>query len=1078
MKNDKPANDTHFDSLGFLSETAIQFASSGINHKIYSFIGQCLMKLNPEAIIIVNSIDLENGFLRIEEFMTPGQKLDKIISLLGFNPIGKIIKVDDSILELTTGAIQKFQHGIHELSFKSIPGSISKLVEKVLNIGDIYGIGFMIDKRIFANASIMLQKGDELAHTEIIETFVRQASVTLKRIEAEKNEEKYRSLFEFMTDGAFYQDANGKFLDVNASALNLFGLTREEFFNKNQQHQDWKLVDEHLKPLPANEFLGSVALKTGKPVYNATFGVFNPLKNDFVWIITNAIPQFLPDVKTPYRVFVTMHDISEQRQKDEALRESEVKYRILFQNSPDAYLIIVDGVFVDCNRAAETMLRGKREEILGKSPANISPEFQPDGRKSIDVAATLTEQSFRNGQNIFEWVHRRLDGSDVFVEVNLTTMTLNGKKALFNAWRDITDRKQLEAELRKSEEKFKAVADTSPLAIYLSTGIEEKALYINPTFTMLFGYTIDEVPSAEHWWPKAYPNENYRRQIVEEWQRKVEHAIQTQSGIEPLEAEVTCKDGSKKNIQWGFKTIGKQNWSFGLDLTERKRAEEAFRESEQRFRDNLENVNLISAILDIDGNISFANNYFLKLTGWQFEEVLGRNWFELFVPPEIELREILFKDINKGSVPTYYQNEILTRTGDRRLIDWSNTVLRDTHGNITGIAGIGIDITERKRDQEALMKSEEKYRILTENMKDVVWLLDTTSFRFLYISPSVTKLRGYTPEEIIAEPMDAALTQENSVQFRKFIHQHTENLLVGKASFDTFFTEEVEQPCKNGSTVWTEVITKFILNEKTGVVELLGVTRDITERKKAEQEIKLKNEELLKLNAEKDKFFSIIAHDLKSPFNAILGFSEMLKDEARDLDIGSIIQYAGIINSASQNAFDLLENLLDWARMQQGKIPYEPVTLLLNTIIHSEFEVLKINADQKNISLVDGIHENIILTADENMLRTIIRNLVSNAIKFTPKGGQVKIEVEGKVEVEGRQVVISVSDTGIGMKPETIEKLFKIETSFTTRGTENEKGTGLGLLLCKEFVEKHGGRIWVESEQGKGSVFYLQLKIK
>lgn len=218
-------------------------------------------------------------------------------------------------------------------------------------------------------------------------------------------------------------------------------------------------------------------------------------------------------------------------------------------------------------------------------------------------------------------------------------------------------------------------------------------------------------------------------------------------------------------------------------------------------------------------------------------------------------------------------------------------------------------------------------------------------------------------------------------------------------------------------------------------------------------------------------FFSIIAHDLKSPFNGILGFSEMLKNEARDLDIGSIVDYAELINSSAQHAFELLENLLEWARIQQGSIPFEPKTLLLNTLINSEIEDSKYNAYQKNIALVNGINENVILFADGNMISTVLRNLISNAIKFTPKNGKVKIEVQ---KMDG-QVEISVADTGIGLSRETRDKLFKIETSFTTRGTENEKGTGLGLLLCKEFVEKHGGVIWVESDLGKGSRFILSL---
>jgi signal transduction histidine kinase len=290
------------------------------------------------------------------------------------------------------------------------------------------------------------------------------------------------------------------------------------------------------------------------------------------------------------------------------------------------------------------------------------------------------------------------------------------------------------------------------------------------------------------------------------------------------------------------------------------------------------------------------------------------------------------------------------------------------------------------------------------------------------------------------------------------------NLLQKNGSVTNF---EVEMLKKDHSVI--TVLMSVTGYPEEGILE--GSFIDITYRKQAEEALQNSEAELRELNATKDKFFSIIAHDLKSPFNSILGFSEILKDEARDLDIDSIVEYAGIINSSVLHTFGLLENLLNWARMQQGRIPFEPQKILLNSIVNTEFEGLKNSAIQKNIKLIKNIDENLIITADENMLSTVLRNLVSNAIKFTPNGGEVKVEAS----VEDDNVKISVSDTGIGIKPETIRKLFKIETSFTTRGTENEKGTGLGLLLCKEFVEKHGGKVWVESVVGKGSCFNFTL---
>ncbi len=272
----------------------------------------------------------------------------------------------------------------------------------------------------------------------------------------------------------------------------------------------------------------------------------------------------------------------------------------------------------------------------------------------------------------------------------------------------------------------------------------------------------------------------------------------------------------------------------------------------------------------------------------------------------------------------------------------------------------------------------------------------------------------------------------------------------------------------NDQITWLNVSATPIPIEGYGVAIVYG---DITAHKLAEEELTISEARLNELNSHKDKFFSIIAHDLRGPISSIMGFCDMLQDEVRDLDIDTIAKYAGIMKSSANHAHELLETLLEWARMQLGGIPFKPCQFLLNSVFESEIECFINHADQKHIKLIDNSTKEIMVTADENMLRTVIRNLISNAIKFTPKNGIVSIEAEEKE----RKVVISISDTGIGMSRDTIETLFKMETSFSSRGTENEKGTGLGLLLCRDFVEKHGGKIWVESEPGKGSRFLFSI---
>jgi signal transduction histidine kinase/ligand-binding sensor domain-containing protein len=240
-----------------------------------------------------------------------------------------------------------------------------------------------------------------------------------------------------------------------------------------------------------------------------------------------------------------------------------------------------------------------------------------------------------------------------------------------------------------------------------------------------------------------------------------------------------------------------------------------------------------------------------------------------------------------------------------------------------------------------------------------------------------------------------------------------------------------------------------------------------------EKSVAIKTSELRELNVSKDKFFSIIAHDLKNPFSSILSVSEMLKEDIKSADNATLENYAGIINTSAVQTMRLLENLLEWANSQRGKISFTPVPLDLHELLDEEFSVLSELASGKNIELKNSIKNNMTIMADKNMIKTILRNLISNAIKFTHKNGRVEV----MAAVDTKEVEISVQDNGIGMSKETMAKLFRLDGNLSTRGTENEKGTGLGLFLCKEFVEKHGGKIWVESEQGKGSIFKIVLPV-
>lgn len=271
---------------------------------------------------------------------------------------------------------------------------------------------------------------------------------------------------------------------------------------------------------------------------------------------------------------------------------------------------------------------------------------------------------------------------------------------------------------------------------------------------------------------------------------------------------------------------------------------------------------------------------------------------------------------------------------------------------------------------------------------------------------------------------------------------------------------------------WFSFHKSGIVNPK-GVMRISYIVFDITSKKETEVMLLRQTEELKNLNATKDKFFGIIAHDMKNPFTSIIGSSELLIDHNASLDLSKVRNLAGIIHDSARRGFALLQNLLDWSRSQTGLISFTPVNLRAGEVIGRCLDDLAVAAEKKNLNILVNNPEDLIITADKNMFCTIIRNLVHNAIKYSWEKSSITISMRR----ENGAVLVTIKDEGIGITEENIRKLFRIDTGLTTPGTNKEQGTGLGLLLCHEFVKKHQGRIWVESTPGKGCSFFFTLPL-
>lgn len=268
-------------------------------------------------------------------------------------------------------------------------------------------------------------------------------------------------------------------------------------------------------------------------------------------------------------------------------------------------------------------------------------------------------------------------------------------------------------------------------------------------------------------------------------------------------------------------------------------------------------------------------------------------------------------------------------------------------------------------------------------------------------------------------------------------------------------------------------ITKA-LRESENSLKIANEELDIKVKQRT-KELQIQNKELEESNQTKDKFFSIISHDLKSPFNTVLGFSDILLENHKNYDDEKREEIIRYVNTSANSAFKLLENLLTWSQSQSNVIKYMPEKLNLKLLLCETMVNLQELANQKNIQISDTIPENESIIADENMITTVLRNLISNAIKFTNNGGN--IVVSSNKQASSNLLEISIEDTGVGIPKDKICDLFRIDTNISTPGTEEETGTGLGLILCKEFVEKNNGEIWVESAVDKGSKFIFALPI-
>ena len=762
-----------------------------------------------------------------------------------------------------------------------------------------------------------------------------------------------------------------------------------------------------------------------------------------------------------------------EMQYDELLRaeaesdRSAEKYKELFDFAPSGYFVLSgSGEIIDLNLCGSQMLGFEKADLINK----VFADFVADHSKYLFIQ--YLEKIFNTLSK--ESCEILLSSScGISTDVLLTGIRAPEKDYCLLTATDITERKKTEAELLRSKELYADMISNQSVGVFRILVQNQKRSivesismeYVSDRFCTLLDFDplvpLEEITDLV--FKKIHPND------LSSFINSHETALNS-SAPYTWEGRFIVKN----EIKWiKFESSprnlgeGRTRWTgVAINITKRKLTQEELHLANVRLRHLFDSDIIGVVVANIDGGVLEANDYYLNVIGYSRAEFENGdvNWRSITPPEWLPADEFSIHQIidNKPSNP--YVKEYLRRDGTRVTVLIADTMLPGTPEHI---AGFVVDITERKLAEEAVLESESRLKKTQEIAHLGSWELDIESGQLIW-SDEVYRIFGMVPGEILI----------NHTTFMEFVHPEDREILN-----DAYFSSVVQD--QEGYEIEHRIIRrhsgevryllekcKHIRNASGKIIRSAGMVQDITNRKKIELEINSKNAELQKLNAEKDKYFSIIAHDLRNPFSGFLGLTELMADGLQRMTLDDIQKIAVLMKDSATNLFRLLSNLLEWSRMQRGLTKFIPTHIRLLTKLSESLVLVREEANKKEVTIDITISSQLYVFADVNMLEGILRNLVSNAVKFTPRGGVVKISA---TQLPDHLVEIIVQDSGIGMKKSMIENLFRLDVNTNRKGTDGELSTGLGLMICRDFIEKHGGKLQIESKVGKGSIFRFRL---
>ncbi len=737
----------------------------------------------------------------------------------------------------------------------------------------------------------------------------------------------FKFFFEKYSDAVIVSESQkGKILEINEKVLNLFNKSKEDFTNLKRSdifpQNAITNLNKQLKNSKNNALVKSFILnKEGVRINVEINSVLleEENKNYFIDIISELENK---PAHTEGKDTINPQSL---------IKESETKFRTLFESANDAIFLLRDNRIIELNSMAMEMFAGSKEELMGKTPYELSPEFQPDGINSVDKALEKINNILNGKPQFFEWQHKRIDGSLFDAEVSLNLPSIADENLILAIVRDITPRKHHESELIQSEAKFRSLVEESLVGVYIIQ--DKKFPYVNPKFAEIFGYTVDEIISS-----KTFIDLTHEKDV----------SIAKENITKRLSGEI-------KTIHYSFKGVRKDN-----------------------------------SLLDI--------------------EVMG-----------------------------------------------SSTIFNGR----PAIIGTLLDVTEKRKSEKEVRKL---FRGVEQSPASIV--ITDTDGNIEYVNPKFYELTGYTSEEVLGKNPRILKYGDTPLSFYQNLWSSIKS---GKEWRGEFLNRK-----KNGELFWEFASISPIKDNNGNIINFIAVKEDITERKNSEEELKIAKEKAEEMNKLKSVFLANMSHELRTPMVAMLGYSEILKNE---IENSALKDMAKEIYEGGNRLMNTLNLILDLSRIEANKEIINLTELDVVSISLSEFELFKQIAGRKKLQLKTYLpSEPIITLLDERMFRQIIGSLFSNAIKFTNEGN-VSLSINGEFDDSGKNVIIKVTDTGIGIPKNNQSTIFDAFRQISEGFNKTYEGTGLGLTVAKKFVEMMRGSIYVESEFGKGSSFIVKFPI-